>query len=190
MVFNQSENDGHNDGEENLVFHYKRNSFREREDEKTRNLASGTTKIAPGLFKSLVNTRGNRMMFFTLIAITVFAFIWGNLYNDDHKAKIQGVSLTLSAFSYGDLGSEIYTSLKLEQSKNSKENLPLTLEVVFYAVDSDEQISNKNEQIFIFDRKENQFLRAKFADYDIENIKCQITCQEKTYNLVCKIDRK
>lgn len=190
MVFNQSENDGHEDNEENLVFHYKRDSYREHEDEKTRNLASGTTKIAPGLFKSLVNTKGNRIMFFTLIAITVFAFIWGTFSKDDNKTKIQGVSLTLSAFSYGDLGSEIYTSLKLEQSKNSKEKFPLSLEIVFYAVDSDEQISDKSEQVFVFDRKETQFVRAKFADYDIENIKCQITCQEKTYDLLCKIDRK
>ena len=62
----ENETDGYPADEENIVFHYKRGSFRDRENEIYRNLATGKTKTSKGLFRTLVATKGNRMMFFAL----------------------------------------------------------------------------------------------------------------------------
>ncbi len=190
MVFLDSENDGHEDDEENLVFHYKRGSFRNLEDEKTRSLATGKIKNSPGLFKSLVNTKGNRMMFFTLVAVTIFAFLWGSLNSQKNKASLEGISFNLEAFTYGEISDCVYSSLELKESKNSKEKFPATLELEFYSVNSDGQIAESKKGLFIFDRKSSQRIRMSFSNYDIVCVKCKIKSGEKSIELSCGIEKK
>ena len=76
--------------EENLVFHYKKGSFRKREDHSTRDLATGKINLRPGLIKSLVSTKGNRIVFFVmLICIGVTVFL--GLFRQSETEVVSGV---------------------------------------------------------------------------------------------------
>ncbi len=190
MVFLDSENDGHEDDEENLVFHYKRGSYRNLEDEKTRSLASGKTKNSPGLFRSLVNTRGNRMVFFTLVAVTIFTFLWGTFNSKENKGVLDGIAFNLEAFTYGEISDKVYSSLELKEAKSSKEKFPANLELEFYSINSDGQIAETKQELFIFDRKSPQRIRISFSNYDIAAVKCKIKTGEKDLELSCSIEKK
>ena len=92
--------DGYNEEDRDtaLFFHYKQGDFRKREDTKTRELALGINQPKKGLFRSLVNTRGNRFMFFTLIAVTALCFTIGFLSSSRDTLSLKKTKLTLCHF--------------------------------------------------------------------------------------------
>ena len=62
MAFGDDMVDGYPDGEEPLVYHYQKDSFRRHESKQYADLASGQSLPKRGFFKVLVGTRSNRFM--------------------------------------------------------------------------------------------------------------------------------
>ena len=60
--------------ENDLVFHYKRGSFRRHEQAIYRDLATGKNAPKKGLIKVLFSTKGNKIAFFTMVMCIVLLY--------------------------------------------------------------------------------------------------------------------
>jgi hypothetical protein len=92
-----------NINDEELVFHYKKGSFRDREDPLYRSIALGEKKVGKGLIGTLVSTKPNKIMFLTLVALTAFVFLWGFISGPVNSVKIDEVIFEGDYNKYQDL---------------------------------------------------------------------------------------
>ena len=187
MAFGDNQIEGYEDEENNTVFHYKQGSFRQHEQERYRDLATGKVKTRPGIFKALVATKGNRYMFFTLLAVTAFALVYSFFIMQDNRDVINGTACKLNAFSFEDT---VYVSLEAKNAKNSKETENQNLVINVEVLDSDGTVSNKNSGELLFTRNETQYYRTTFTDYNIANVKCSVTDGDKEILLSCKVEKR
>ncbi len=156
--------------EENLVFHYNRAERLKRAPKIVQDYYSGNFKpYKGGLLKSLVATRGNRLLFVTIVfafGIILFVRYFGP---EKRSGTLSKVDVSLSAFSYED---SVYASVKFNDAgkkiKDSfKDGVPVY--ATFSAYDKDgvtlieEKVTGKYEGNEIF-------LRTTFSDYDIINV--------------------
>ncbi len=179
--------EGNPEGE--LVFHYKRGSFREREDQATRDMATGKTVIRHGLFKSLVSTRGNRLMFFTLVAVAALCFVVGFLDSGNNKNSLSGVDFSLQAFSFND---EVYVSLEMKDSEKNPPSDNVEFEVEFKMINEQGGIQNSLRVNHLYEKKsENKpsFVYQKFSDYDILRAECYVFAKDGSIALKTDIKR-
>lgn len=104
--------EGYNDNpEENLVFHYNREERLKKAPKIVQDYHSGKlTAYKPGLFKALVSTKSNRMIFFALI-ICLAVVIFTGLFNKPEKNSLNGIGVSVSAMSFDET---VYVSLKFE----------------------------------------------------------------------------
>ena len=64
MAFGDNQIDGYTEGEEPLVFHYKKGDFRKYEAEKYRNIATGQDAPARGMIKDVFCSHAGNEHFF------------------------------------------------------------------------------------------------------------------------------
>lgn len=160
--------------EENLVFHYKRGSFRNREDQNTRDFATGKINLRPGFFKALVSTKGNRIVFFVmLICIGVTVFL--GLFRQPESDIVCGVRCNASAFSFDG---KVYATLELEDTTKSSSQLPVTMEVLFECINVEKSVADKYSETVIFVPGEKQYVRTVFPDYDLKKLKVSVKSGE------------
>ena len=188
MAYGDNQNDGFSESENELVFHYKKGSFREHESESIRNLATGKTKTSPGLFKSLVSTKGNRFMFFTLIAIVALTFTIGILTGGNDHDIISGANCIVSAFSFEE---NVYSTLEIKKAKKDKSSAPVVFSGWFEAVNIEGSIAAESSpENITFERKDSVFLRTVFKDYDIAKVRCHISDGKEEILVECNVTRK
>lgn len=156
--------------EENLVFHYKKGSFRKREDQSTRDLATGKINLRPGLIKSLVSTKGNRIVFFVmLICIGVTVFL--GLFRQPETDVVSGVRCNASAFSFDG---NVYATLEMENTPKNKSELPVTMEVLFECINVENAVADKYAETVIYVPGEKQYVRTVFTDYDMKKLRVSL----------------
>lgn len=181
--------EGHADGEEQLVFYYNREDRIKRSPEIVKKYYNGELNRKRGLFRVLVSTKGNRMMLFVLVVcfiITGFIGFFGPSRNTD---SINGVNLELKAFSYED---KVYASfcLKAPGKKHIQEyNGQKPVKVVFTAYDADNQSLFTASENGIYEGKE-MFLRTAFTDYDIYNIGAEVWLGDVSKSLSCAVEKR
>ncbi|MCR4821960.1 MAG: hypothetical protein K5873_03695 [Treponema sp.] len=176
--------------EEQMVFHYSREERLKHAPEIVRDYYSG--KFAPykgGLLKSLVNTRGNRLLLVTIVF--AFGIIWFVNYFGPQKssAVLAGVDVHLSAFSYDDA---VYASLKIEEAPKKKRGdfargIPVT--AVISAYDSENSLLSEKKLLGKYDGKE-VFLRTTFTDYDIIKVSALCTINDSYASLESEIEKR
>ncbi len=182
MAFGDDSLDGYTEGDEVLTFHYKKGSFREKEDEIYRNLATGKTKTSPGLIKSLFATKGNKFMFVTLVAVTVFAFMWGILMGGENRNSIMGLEGNLSCFTFDN---QVYVTLEFSPEKKNIE-YPVNINMLFEAINVEGSVCEKNtDSIVILDRNKTQVYKI-FTDYDVTHVQCELSNDDKTEVVLLK----
>ncbi len=170
------------EGEEKLVFHYNREERLKKAPEIVRKYYAGELIQKRGLFRSLVSTRGNRMMFFVLLlscGLTAFVGFFGPKKNVRSAA---GVEFTLTAFSFDD---SVYASVKFSEpfQKNRSDykdkRIPVSAAMSF--VDADSQVVFREEASEIYSGKQ-LFLRTSVTDYDIVKVWADFTfCDEEIH---------
>lgn len=181
--------EGRADGEEKPVFHYSREERIKNAPEIVRKYYSGELNQKRGIFRVLVATRANRMIFFCLaVAIIVTGFM-GFFGPSKNSALVSGVPAKLTAFSVEDT---VYVSLKLDEpARKSREKYDGTAAKVlsvFDAYDADSQKLFSKEISEIYEGRE-MFLRTTFRDYDIFNIDADVEIGGETKRLSCQVEK-
>lgn len=172
--------------DEELNFHYNRAERLKRAPENVRQFYDGTAPKPPkGLFKALIHTSHGKFMLgavvLALVVVTVVLF-----FGEQANVKTAGaVTFTLSAFSFED---SVYVSIKAHENKNA-ENLPVTADIVFFALSEEKQPISRQENMLIYEGKE-EFCRTIFTDYDIISVHAEICIGGETVNLYTRVEQK
>ena len=176
--------------EEQMVFHYNREDRLKHAPEIVQDYYSG--KFHPykgGLFKSLVNTRSNRLLFVTIVfAFGIILFV--NYFGPQKSSgTLAGVDVKLSAFSYED---SVYASLKVEQASKKKKDAfkdGIPVSATFQAHDK-EGVVVKEEKVSGKYEGNEIFLRTTFTDYDIISISAVCSMLDSLSSLEAPIEKR
>ncbi|MBR1403241.1 MAG: hypothetical protein IJ558_03615 [Treponema sp.] len=176
--------------DEQMVFHYNRAERLKHAPEIVQDYYSG--KFHPykgGLFKSLVNTKSNRLLFVTIVF--AFGIIWFVNYFGPQKSSgsLAGVDAVLSAFSYED---SVYASLKLENAPKKKiadftDGVPVT--VTFTAYDAEGAVLQEDRVAGKYEGNE-LFVRTTFTDYDILKVGAVCVLRDSYASLETIIEKR
>ena len=175
MAFGDDMIDGYADGEEPVVFHYKRGSFRAHEDERYRDLATGKNQPKKGLFRVLVGTKGNRTMFFVMVACFVLVLFVGLLTGGENAGGIAGAQCTLTAFSFDET---VYVSLQVQPARRrglpERETGPLELEAAFQTIAADGTVTGTELLAVTYTGAEAVY-HCRFTDFDVAAVTCTVS---------------
>lgn len=161
--------EGHVAGEDEMVFHYNRERRLAHAPKIVQDYYSGKMKIGPqGLFKSLVATRANRFMFFSVvICAAALLFMWHFGPRKDRNT-VHNVPVQLTAFSYMDT---VYTDLTLEDATAKYEEArPVPVSCTFSFFNVDGQLVQAEKISAVYDGTQ-QKLATTFPDYDILEVR-------------------
>lgn len=176
-------NEGHAEGEEQIVYRYNREERISRAPQNVQDYYNGNMNLQKkGLFRTLVSTRGNRVMLLTVGILAVFVWIYGALQKQE-SGKIAGSKVQINAFSYEE---DVYTSVKINDNKNSNSEIPVT--VRFTALEKSDVPCDSAEVSDLYRGKE-LVLRVKFRDYDIASVVAEITAGKETLELKAEVKR-
>lgn len=185
VTFTDGVIDGYAEGEEPIVFHHKNGEFRKYESQAIRDLATGQNQPARGLFKSLVSTKGNRLMFVAMVLCFALVFIVSILSNKPNENTLDGVYCKMDAFSIEE---SVYVSIAMHLSSSAREKSDSEKPRHFFAevtaLDSSGEEAGQEKLDFLYsfskdDGAKDQFLRTSFSDYEIEKIKCTLFLAEE-----------
>ena len=187
--------DGYDEGEKPLVFHHKAGEYRKTEPQFAQDIASGKTTAKRGFFRVLVSTKGNRSMFMVLCIAFAIVFLVSTFGKNAYEAKVNNVSCNLKAFSFDE---KVYVTLELKQPdsqlKKRDKNKPATVtpqnvQAGFELYNTDKAVADKRISTCLYDGS-GQFVRETFENYDITQVKCTVTCGDKSAILTAKVEQR
>ncbi|MBQ7158453.1 MAG: hypothetical protein IJS09_03370 [Treponema sp.] len=186
MDFSQID-EGHTEGEDGMIFRYNRAERLSRAPKIVQDYYAGKMQLGnKGIFKSLVATRGNRFMLFSVIicaAAMMFMWYFGQSKNED---VINHVPATLSAFSFEDT---VYVTLELsDPNKKYAQNAVYPVDVTFQFNNVDKQLAHEEIIVTKYTGKK-QLLRTTFKDYDIIEV-CAVLKMGDTVKTLVKTVQK
>ena len=169
--------------EQPLKFYYNREARIARAPQLVQDYYNGKLKPVRG-FKIFL-TKQNRYIFFALIFFVGATWIYTGLNRTRAGTTMAGINFELSAFSYEE---EVYVSLKMKRSTKSKSTAPATVNVEYFIIDPNNQISDKRTDSMIYDEGE-QYLRTKFTDYDIIRVDVILNVGDEEKELSAEVKR-
>ena len=182
--------EGHYDGEEPMVFHYRREERLKNAPKIVQDYYSGDFKVfRPGLLKALVSTRGNKLLFMSLVIC--FLVVIGNILlgPKQNSAVSAGIPLKLTSTAIEET---IYSSLKVSAPEKKFKDIyndGIMVSVHFKFLDADNQI--------VFDDKVSEkytgkeiFLRTSHTDYDIFTVCAEVEMLDETLSLKSKVEKR
>ena len=176
--------------DEQMVFHYSREERLKRAPKIVQDYYAGDFKpYKGGLFKSLVNTRANRLLFVTIVF--AFGILWFVNYFGPQKSSgsLAGVDVKLSAFSYED---SVYASFKIEEAGKKKKALfadGVPVSAVISACDKDGAVVHEEKLSGKYEGNE-LFLRTTFSDYDIIKVSAVCSMLEGAASLETQVEKR
>lgn len=192
MAFGEDMIDGYPDGEEPLVFHHKNGEFRNQELKQYRDMATGKNQPKRGLFRVLVNTKMNRMIFIAMMMCFGLIFALSLLMDKSNEATVNGVYLNLSAFTFDD---QVYvtTSGKLSSSSKAYREKPgprsLSLKVA--AVNSQKVDADSGEDVMLVSEPDQDFFsRLILQNKDIETVRVTVESEGQSKEMTCKVESR
>jgi len=175
--------DGYTEGEEPLIFHYSREERLKKAPQNVRDYYDGKMNVKRGLLKSLVATKGNRYMLFSIALCMAAIFMVSKFGATSETNSIDGTNIELTAFTFEDT---VYVSTKLE-AVSKLANKDDVSEIVI-ALDKDKkELFNATCSDFYDGKK--LVLRTTFSDNEIEYIKAEVEIYGKTKELFTKVKR-
>ena len=195
MAFGENQVDGYDDGEKPIGYHHKTGEYRESEPQFAKDLASGKSAPKHGFFKVLVSTRGNRSMFVVLCISFVLVILVSLFGKNPNEGSVNNVYCNLKAFAFDD---KVYVTLELKQPdaqlKKRDKDKPVKVEphqvnAHFDLYNTDKAIADQREGSCLYDGT-GQFVRETFNNYDITQVKCTVTCGDKSAILTAKVEQR
>lgn len=160
----------HDENSQELKFYYSREERIKRAPKIVQDFYGGNFKNCKvGVFRSLVDSKSNRLIFFALI-LCFFVVIFNFLFNKSSEDIIYNIPVSLSAFSFDDT---IYVSVCFDSTNQEKSNDILPINVMIKCFDSQKQLINKELLTGSYQGIET-YLRTTFTDYDIVNVVAEI----------------
>ena len=172
-----------NEADKPLVFRYNRAERIARAPKLVQDYYNGKMKPVRGI--RIFFTPQNRYIFLALIFFVGAAWIYTGLNKTRAGTTISGINCELSAFSYEE---EIYVSLQMKRSKKSKSTAPVAINVEYFVIDPNNQISDKRADSIIYSEGE-QYLRTKFTDYVIIRVDAIINAGGEEKELSAQVKR-
>ena len=182
--------DEQNRPDEQMVFHYSREERLKHAPEIVQDYYSG--KFQPykgGIFKSLVKTKANRLLFVTIIfAFGIIYFV--NYFGPQKSAgSMAGVDVHLSAFSYAD---SVYASVKMSEAPKKKkadfaDGVPVFATITAY--DKENSVLGEEKIVGKY-MGEELFLRTTFTDYDILKVSAVCNMLDSYTSLESQIEKR
>ncbi|MBP5359033.1 MAG: hypothetical protein J6Y69_07595 [Treponema sp.] len=197
MAFGDDMIDGYPDGEEPLVFHHKNGEFRNLEVKQYRDLATGKNQPKTGLFRVLVSTKMNRMIFIAMAMCFGLVFVLNLLMNKPNEATVNGVYCNLSAISFNDT-LVVTTECRISSKSKAYRRNSKPREVGISAV----ALNSQNDEFYIGDDKVDvnepntaipsviEYENPGLEDMEIESIRVTVESAGQSEELTCKIDNK
>lgn len=171
------------DGEQPVHFYYSREHRLASAPQSVRDYYDGKMKTPRGL-KVLFNKQ-NRFVLFGLLLVVGFGLGYSGLYRTKAYTKIQGINIELQAFLYGD---EVYTSVKMKRNPKSGDKEKKIVEADIMVIDPNKQVGDKKSLSCVYEDGE-QFMRAKFTNFDIIRVDAVITIGEEKKELTAEVRR-
>ena len=169
--------------EKPLKYYYNREERISKAPKLVQDYYNGNLKPVRGF--RIFFTKQNRYIFFALIFFVGATWIYTGLNRTRAGTTMAGINFELSAFSYEE---EVYVSLKMKRSKNSKSKAPATVNVEYFVIDPNNQISDKRTDSIIYSEGE-QYLRTKFTDYDIIRVDVILNAGDEEKELSAEVKR-
>lgn len=181
--------EGHYDGEEDMHFYYNRKERIANAPKIVQDYYSGKFHPTGGLLKSLVSTRGNKILLVCVIVCAAAVAALHRFGDTPYRKHIGGTLMTLSAFAYGD---DVYVTLSAEctDSNSAPKEIKSTLvEAKFSAYDSSGEIAAEGEASGVL-QDNKALLKWKSRDYDIKKVQATVSNDGQTKILTADIGGK
>ena len=189
MAFGEDMIDGYPDGEEPLIFHHKNGEFRNLERKEYRDLATGQNQPKRGLFRVLVNTKMNRMIFIAMMMSFGLIFALSLLMDKPNETTVNGVYCNLSSYSFGEeIG--VTTSGKVFSKSKAYRRNPgsRTVQLKITSVNSQNEDCETAEAILVVDEPDTEvFSRLKLKSDGIESIRVTAESGGQSKEMTCKV---
>ena len=169
-----------------LVFHYKRGSFRDKESSFHRDLASGKSFPQKGFMKALFAKKGNKITFASMMACAALVLILAAFKEPADETSIVGVSAKISSFLFDD---SVYVKLELTPKDDEEDLFPVNLDVCIECMGQREQVEDRRDVFVIFDPSSPKPVSAVFTDYGYTLVRCTLKSDDQTASLECKVKR-
>lgn len=191
MGYGDNQIDGYTEGEEPLIFHTKKGEYQQYEKKEYRDMARGVNQPKRGFLRVLVNSRGNRILFFVMMACIALVFILTFINSKRNECSISHINCALKAFSYGD---KVYASVELEPNKNTPLDVPLSVQANFSFYDTDGTMVDSGMDSLLFEfkdpKEDSRFLRYDVTDFNLGRVECVLEVNgESSEMMMCKIDK-
>ncbi len=189
MDFSKIE-EGHEDGEEPLVFHYNREERIKNAPELVKKYYDGELLQKRGLFRVLVATRANRMMLFVLVVCFILVGFIGFFGPKKSERTVQGVEFNLSAFSFDD---SVYASIRCDEPVRKflgdyeGKSIPIVAAVSFIDADSQVLFSETVSENYLGNQI---FLRTSVTDYDIVKVCADFAFSGENVHLESSVEHR
>ena len=189
------------DEQDNVIFHYRKGSFRRREDQKYSDLATGQNQPKRGLFRVLFQTKGNRIMFLVMVLAFALVFILNMIYRNSNEKSADGIRFTLNSMSFdGQIYATVDMKLKGNGAKKDlnyfdlfrkqkPEEVPeVTLseykivKLEWKLIDGDGTAVYQEDTTSIFNGHP-ETVRINSIDHNIKKVSCHITVGGETLDI-------
>ena len=187
MDFLENQVDGYGEGDEAVIWNHKKFGYRDKEPAMYRDLAEGKNKPTKGLFKVLVSTKMNRMVFTAMVICFALIFIISILNGKPNQGTVNGVFCEMTAFSFDE---DVYVSVAMKDAGGKKKTIsgPKELSLKFIAVNSDNADSDSSEVEFVFNPSGENVCRTTFKNYELIKIKANVKCGNDSEDLNCAVE--
>ena len=173
------------DGEQPLHFYYNREERLKKASPQVQEYYRGGMKPVTGI--RVFFLKQNRYIFITLIVLTAFALVYSAMNRPRDNCEINGVNFEINSFSFEE---EVFISLKMDRGKKNKEAIPLPFEATIFLIENNNQIYDKKVMNYVYSEEGEDFLRAKFTDYDIIRVDVIIKAGDEQKEISCKVAKR
>lgn len=185
MFEDTQESSPDDESEKELKFYYNREKRIANAPQIVQDYYNGKMKPVRGV--KIFFQKQNIWIFFALILFVGAAWVYSGLNSTRAYGKIDDVSFELQAFSFEQ---QIYATVKTFRTKKNQEKYkkneekykPSKVEVEFFAIEQNNQVSDKTFSSIIFENKED-YIRAKFSDFDIIRVDAIVRFNNKQIEL-------
>lgn len=177
----ENEIDGFTDGEEPMIFHYSRKHRLEHAPQNVRDFYDGKMNVQRGLLKSLVATRANRCLLFSIVVCMAALFFVSKFGRDSFKDTIDGTQAEIAAFSFENTV-YVSTSLKAVKSPSASDDVSAKITAL-----NEEKKEIACESLSDFYDGKELFLRTTFEDNDIMYVEAEIEIFGKISKISTKV---
>ena len=184
MFEDTQESSPDNESEKELKFYYNREKRIANAPQIVQDYYNGKMKPVRGV--KIFFQKQNVWIFFALILFVGAAWVYSGLNSTRAYGKIDDVNFELQAFSFEQ---QIYATVKTFRKKNQEkckkneeEYKPSKVEVEFFAIEQNNQVSDKSFSSIVFENND-EYLRAKFTDFDIIRVDAIVRLNDKHIEL-------